>query len=257
MLPSPSGGSQLLPGQHSQHAAKMPLCPANPVVICWFLTLLNESPWWPQNLSHHRRLTGYRWLAGLYAHPWGNTCMRSRWGVQAPGHSHTAGLEQWGFPQGNHGDRRNTAPCKWLNPPWELSPEYQCLGQHLPPAHLAVIACKNSLDLIRQPLPSRLQSLLFLVCRNNSISLFFLMAKFPASLMGIMSMRKYLSDAGITAYVLVAVLTHCKLLYLVQLFGVWCYCRHTEDSYPDFWRPRMLTGLFTLIGFVNIKNISA
>lgn len=131
------------------------------------------------------------------------------------------------------------------------------LGATPTPAYLAVIACKTGLDLIHQPLLFRLQSLLFLVCRNNSISLFFLMAKFPASLMGIMSMRKYLSDAGITAYVLVAVLTHCKLLYLVQLFGVWCYCRHTEDSYTDFWRPRMFTGLFTLIEFVNIKNISA
>lgn len=46
------------------------------------------------------------------------------------------------------------------------------------------------------------------------------MANFLASLMGIMSMRKYLSDAGIIPYVLVAVLIHCKLLYLVQLFGV-------------------------------------
>lgn len=60
------------------------------------------------------------------------------------------------------------------------------------------------------------------------------MANFLASLMGIMSMRKYLSHAGITPYVLVAVLIHCKLLYLVQLFGIWCYCRHTEDLYSDF-----------------------
>lgn len=62
----------------------------------------------------------------------------------------------------------------------------------------------------------------------------FLMANFLASLMGIMSTRKYLSDAGVTPYVLVAVLIHCKLLYLVQLFGVWCYCIHTEDLYSDF-----------------------
>lgn len=121
------------PRQHSQHAAKMSLCPVNPMAIFWFLTSLNESPWWPQNLSHHRRLTGHRWLSGLYAHPWGSTRMRSRWGGQGPGHGHTAGLERWDFPQGDHGDRRNTVLWKWPSPRWELSAEHQSLEQPCSP----------------------------------------------------------------------------------------------------------------------------
>ena len=108
------------------------------------------------------------------------------------------------------------------------------LGATPTPAHLAATARKKRLDLIPEPLLSCLPSLWLLVCGNNSISLFFLVAKFPASLMGIMSMRKYLSDAGITAYVLLVLLIHCKLLYLVSLFGVWCYCRLTEDLYLEF-----------------------
>lgn len=117
-------------------AAKMPLCPANLMVICWLLTHLNESLWWPQNLSYHRRSVGYGWwLAGLYAHPWGNTQTRSRWGGQAPGHSHTAGLgrELWEQKKYSNVDMaKATLRAKWGN---------TCLGQ---------LACKNSLDLIPQ-----------------------------------------------------------------------------------------------------------
>lgn len=116
-------------------AAKMPLCPANPMVICWFLTHLNESLWWPPNLSYHRRSVRYGWLAGLYAHPWGNTQTRSRWGGQAPGHSHTAGLgrELWEQKKYSNVDTaKATLRAKWGN---------TCLAQ---------LACKNSLDLIPQ-----------------------------------------------------------------------------------------------------------
>lgn len=246
MLPSPSHSSQLFPGQHSQHTAKMPLCPADPMVLCWFLTPLNESPWWPQNLSHHRSLTGYRWLTGLYTSL--GKCTHEeqmgRSGSQSQSHSLAGAVRL--SPREPQGQKKYNA-LEVAKPALRAISWASVLGATPTPAHLAITAHKNGLDLIPQPLLSCLHSLLFLVCRNNNIGLFFLMAKFPASLMGIMSMRKYLSDAGIAAYVVVAVLIHCKLLYLVQLFGVWCYCRHTEDLYPDLRRSRTLAGLFNRI----------
>lgn len=82
------------------------------------------------------------------------------------------------------------------------------------------------------------------------------MAKFLASLMGIMSTRKYLSEAGIiTLYA-----GGCSHTLQIALPGttVWCLVLlQTEDLYTDFWRPRMLMGLFIVIGLSNIENIGA
>lgn len=99
---------------------------------------------------------------------------------------------------------------------WDIN-EYKWILVFAP---LIVTACKTSLDLIHQLLLSCLQSLLFLVYRNKCISLFFLMAKFSESLMGVISMREYLSGAGITAYVLVAFLIHCKSLLWYNFWGL-------------------------------------
>lgn len=167
------------------------------------------------------------WWTGLCAHLQGNPHTKGRWGGQDPGHNHTAGLEQWGFPQGNHRNTQNAVLWKWPNLPSTRA----ITSAHLP--------AKNGLELIPQLPYLQFLSFLFLLCRNNSISLFFLVAKFLPSLMGIISMRKDLSDTGNTAYVLLDVLLCCKLLYLVQLSRAWCYFRHTGDLYPDFWRHRL------------------
>lgn len=116
-------------------AAKMPLCPANPMVTCWFLIHLNESLWWSWHLSFHRRWVKYGWLAGLYAYPLTNTQMRSRWGGQAPGHSHPAGLGRGMWEQKKYSNVKVAKAI--LRAMWGTT--Y--------PAH---VAHKNSLDLIPQ-----------------------------------------------------------------------------------------------------------
>lgn len=82
-----------------------------------------------------------------------------------------------------------------------------------------VTACKNIFKLIPQLSSLQVLFFMFSVHRNSSISLFPPWL-FPPSLMGVMSMRKCLTDTRTTAQVLVAVFILCKLLYLVQQFGI-------------------------------------
>lgn len=141
-------------------AAKTPFCPANPMVICWFLTYLNESLLWPWDLCGRPQEMS-------------EVCVASRAVCTS-------------FDKNTDEEQVGSSGCwsqthSWVGK-WNVRTEgIQWCGsgrghpesyvrQHLPcsPGTQKQFGSDSPVLLL-----SCFQFLLFLICKNNNISLFF------------------------------------------------------------------------------------